>query len=278
MFSCEFPVKPELNKIVKFMTGAKPTFNLVLSDGGIAFIMRASQHCDAIAMIHRSDLSQLVVTRDGEWEHGAIVRSVSALQFIGFIGTKGKGYTDEYVFIMTVGSDSHRLELTIAKNGSNVDGGQRMIVARTEMIMEDAINDTSYPDITTFNVDNVKLNEFKGISNALSSGRGKGCDASSNITCYYHDHFIGFEDKISGKQFALGSQTPNPDNDPSKMLQICEIDPMVFTMAKCVGIANARNGFVSIHCSYNNPLIVKMKLSKIEFKIYVNKLVPPNTR
>lgn len=245
-FKCRIQYNSDIPKIKKFFEEAE-TMGIAAGKAGIAlFTTTSNDVVYYIVEIHACDIYQLYVDESSKhWQHGGIVRTMSAISFNSFIKTKE--VNDDLQFEI----DSEGTELKLCVMDSNNEIRSTSIQLTKPKIAHE------YPIMTFANVV-IKVNEFKSLCSTMSK-------ASSEILIQSQPQAVRIqagESKISYGNW----------NDSLPMDE-CYIKNTAFLKATKINIGNTKNSQAGLYIHPKYPILIKVKLGIVDFLIYSKKSI-----
>jgi len=216
--------------------------NVVAGRCGIAFIsIPKGEECYYIAAIHAPDIHRLYVSPS--WDVGKVKVIPSS-----YITTFLSGRESNADIKFEIDEEATVLTLSIVA-GNSVIRTKKIPLMSVDMVYE-------YPSITDANIV-VVVNEFKKFCSTISK-------ESSEIRLEVQDECIRFgTDK--GDVFTYGMF------DETKPFTVSHVSSLGFAKAAQINIGNTKSAYASVAVREEYPMLVRLKLGMVEFKIFSNR-------
>jgi hypothetical protein len=240
-FRCRVPYNSDITKIRTFLDDTE-SVNVVAGRSGIAFIsIPKGEECYYIAAIHAPDIHRLYISP--RWEIGTVKVLPSS-----YITTFLSGRESNADIKFEIDEDATLLTLSIM-TGNSVIRSKSIPLMSVDMVYE-------YPSITDANIV-VVVNEFKKFCSTISKD-------SSEIRLEVQDDGIRFVlDK--GDMFTYGMF------DETKPFVVSHVSSLGFSKAAQINIGNTKSAYASVAVRDEYPMLIRLKLGMVEFKIYSNR-------
>lgn len=237
-FRCRVPYNSDMAKIRTFLEDTD-SINIVAGKCGIAFVsMPKGEECYYIAAIHSPDIHRLRVC--AEWDTG-IVRVIPSSYIINFL--KGREANADIQFQIDI--EGTTLNMSIM-SGKSIIRSRDVPLLVSDMIYE-------YPTLTDANIV-IVVNEFKKFCSTMAKESSE----------------IRIEAQSEGIRFAADESDPCTygDFDESEKPDISYVKSTAFSKASKINIGNTKSAYASVTIKGEYPMLVRLKLGMVEFKIY----------
>lgn len=239
-FRCRLPYGSEVSRLRKFFDDAD-TIKVVFGEAGIAFASTSrGDECYYLAMIHSCDIYSIYVNKES-WPDGGIVRVMSAAALGNFL--RGKESNSDIEFQI----DEHGTTLTLAIIAGTCRIRESLILLSTPDMMYEL------PKITEAN-SVIPVNVYKKLCSNLAK-------ASSEIR---------IESQKDGVRFVAGSNDRYTYGDFKEGLpetNVSYVKSTCFVRSTKVNVGNSKASNTGIYIRDDLPLMIKIRLGMIEFRI-----------